>query len=215
MKVMMPLFLKDLRIAKKSLIIIFLLGVIFPLVVIKKFESEYWYTYLILNIFLLMYIQMFFHEVKSIGFIASLPVNRKMLVVSRYVNEIIIVILSIVLAFTLSNILSVFKDGQIFLLNIDMMIRTLLYVGIILTYSAISNIILLRFNELMAQTAGSVVFSIGTIALIMTSSLIEHYFIPEVQKQISKGLGLFFIVSVFLYVISFYISMMIYRRKEF
>ena len=212
---MIPLFLKDLRIAKKSLIIIFLLGVICRLIVVKKFESEYWYTYLILNGFLLMYVQMFFHEVKSIGFIASLPVNKKMLVISRYVNEIIVIILSIVLAFIFSNILSLIKDGQLFSMNIDIVIRTLLYVGIILTYSAISNPVLFGFNELMSQTAGCLIFSFATVALIMTSSLIEYYFIPEIQNKVSIELGLFFIVSVFLYVVSFYISMMIYKRKEF
>ncbi|SFB46747.1 ABC-2 transporter permease [Clostridium frigidicarnis] len=212
---MISLFLKDFRIAKKSLIIIFLLGVIFPLIVVKKFESEYWYTYLILNGFLLMYVQLFFHEVKSIGFIASLPVNRKMLVISRYVNEIIIGILSILMAFIFSNVLSLIEDGQLFLLNIDIMTRTLLYVGIILTYSAISNPVLFAFYDLMSQTVGCLVFSFATIALIMTSSLIEYYFIPGVQSQVSMELGLFFIVSVFLYVISFYISMKIYRRKEF
>lgn len=164
---------------------------------------------------MLIYAQLFFCEAKANNVLVSLPVTKKDIVIARYINGVISIVLSLIIGFVAVNINSLFYLGRITYVNDAIINASILSTASILNYFAILNPIMFKSQKNLLSSIGYICAIVAAVYMVLGNLVIDIIFLNKLNGYTFKALNWFITGSIVLYLVSLYISILIYKRKEF
>lgn len=213
--------MKELRLLRKNIILFIIIGLIFAYVGTAQREayiSQIIYTYIII---LLMYLGLMFmsykeSRAKSDIIFNSMPVKRTEIVKSKYLTILLYLLLIVGVVYIGSNIFAIFNGA---LRKAAKIIDILLAVGLCILF--ISIYLPFEFYNIgKVQVFNSIFY----ILMILLPNVIRKYgnkivnssIFKMIMKLNFKSVAIILLgFSILLFIISLYVSIAIYERKEF
>lgn len=209
---MKGLLLKDFYCLKQNLKYMFFVLLLFGIIFIPQGNNGFSSVLIMLFAMMVITTLSYDHAGKWDNFALTMPITRKMLVQSKYVLLLLMLLAGIVISLLCSVIGAAFK-GFLDFTETGVEIGTVAMVAVWMASLLLP--LIYKFGVERARLFLMLVFALPVVIIMVVTSMFKDVSMPNITpEQLAPLAAVLPILTIFVYIVSYMISVKIYQKKE-